>query len=348
MHRVAVFCLVALLLTLPSVTGAIDDAPPDLDEVIKLLKLDPSDKERVLAGEIVTFNHEDSMKKELANGLVAVIKRPYGEVIDAVRGNRLFQFNRHVLDFKQIKGEPEVSKFQELGYSAAEIDEVYALLSIKPGDKFNLSAAEIDRIQALQAETTGLDDAALIDAVNNMLRIFLSERLRHYQETGLGGIAPYQRGRKDRSSPSLELNVATQEMEELKRYAPNFYNILQNFPDARIQEVEHRFYVFKFDIVGRPGFVLSHRIYFFGAEFALVTERHIYVPHFYNSLQLLAGVIPHENSTALFYGNRTYTDQVTGFGSGMKHSVAGKHMTEAITSLLNDIRVGIESGRASP
>ena len=346
MRQLATFVLVAVLVTLPSFTHATDDLPPSFDEVISLFKLDPSVKQRAMTGEIVMVDRDDSMDRELAIALVAVIKRPYDEVIDAVKGNRLFQFNEYILDFAQIEGPPEVAKFHELGYTISEADEVRTLLAVESGEEFNLSAEEIARFQQLRAEAEGLDDAALIETVNKVLRTFLAERLRRYQEMGLDGIAAYQRSSKDTTSPAEELNAATRVMGDMKRYAPNFYSILQNFPDARVQEVEHRFYVFKLSIEERPGFILSHRIYFFGAEFALLAERHIYAPHFYNSLQILAGVIPHEDSSVLFYGNRTYTDQVAGFGSGTKHSVGGKQLAEGIKALLTDIRAGIESGKA--
>jgi hypothetical protein len=346
MRQLAVFALIAVFATSPSVSLATDDLPPSFDEVLSLLQLDPSVKQRALAGEIVMLDREDSTDKELAVALVAVIKRPYDEVIDAVRGNRLFQFNKYILDFAQIEGAPDVSKFQGLGFTTSEADEVKALLAVEPGKEFNLSAEEIERFRQLQTEAEGLDDEALIATVNGVLRAFLAERLRRYQQTGLGGIASYQRSGKDASSPAEELNAATGAMEDMKRSAPNFYSILQKFPDARVEEVEHRFYVFKLNIAGRPGFILSHRVYFFGTEFALLAERHIYAPHFYNSLQLVAGVIPHENSSVLFYGNRTYTDEVAGFGSGVKHSVGGAQLAKGIKALLTDIRAGIESGQA--
>ena len=44
----------------------------------------------------------------------------------------------------------------------------------------------------------------------------------------------------------------------------------------------------------------------------------------------------------MFYGNRSYTDQVAGFGSGLKHSVGGEQLDEAIKALITDIRAGIE------
>jgi len=346
MRQLATFALVALLATLPSLTCATDDLPPSFDEVMSLLTLDPSVKQKALAGEIVMIDRDDSMEKELSTAVVVVIKQPYDEFIDAVKGDRLFQFNKYILDFAQIEGQPDVSKFQELGYIASEADEVHALMAAEPGEEFNLSAEELVRFQQLRAKAAGLDDAALIETVNNALRTFLSERLRRYQEMGLGGIATYQRSREDKSSPAEELNAATGAIESMKRFAPKFLRMLKNFPDARVQGVEHRFYVFKLNIAGRPGFILSHRIYFFGTEFALLVERHIYAPHFYNSLQLVAGAIPHEDSSVVFYGNRTYTDQITGIGSDVKQSMGGKQLAEEIKALLTDIRTGIESGKA--
>jgi hypothetical protein len=346
MRRIAAIVLVATSLVGTRWSYAIDDLPPTFDDVIALLGLDPSIKERTLAGEIVTYDREDSMDRELAIALVAAIDRPYAYMIDALRGNRLFQYNEFILDFAEIEGAAEKNKFAEIGYTIDEIDEVRALLAAEPGEKFNLSADEIRTLEALRVQAASLDDAALLDVINDALREFLANRLRRYQEEGLEGIASYQRGRKKATSPAEELDAANVAMEDMRRSVPNFHRVLQNFPGARIREVEHRFYVFKLNIADRPGFVLSHRMYFFGDEFALLAERHIYAPHYYNSAQLVAGVIPHEDKTVVFYGSRTYTDQVAGFGSGVKHSVGGKQLAEGIKALLSDIREGVESGQA--
>jgi hypothetical protein len=346
MRQLTAFALIAGLAASPGFAQDAHDTPPTVDQVISLLKLDPSVKQRALAGEIVTFDREDSTDKELSVALVAVIKKPYDEVIAAVKGNRLFQFNEYILDFVEIKGAPDVSKFEKVGYTAAEADEVHAMLAAEPGEEFNLSAQEIETFRQLRAKATELDDTALIETVNEALRKFLAERLRRYQETGLTGIAGYQRSGEESSSPAAELDAATRAMQDLKRFAPNFYSILQNFPNAHIQNVEHRFYVFKVNVAGRPGFILSHRIYFFGKDFALLAERHIYASHFYDSLQLVAGLIPEGNSSVLFYGNRTYSDQVTGFGSSAKHAFGGEALAKEVSALIADIRAGIESGKA--
>ena len=105
MRQLTALALIAGL-ALPSFAQDTHDQPPTVDQVISLLKLDPSVKQRALAGEIVTFDREDSTDKELSVALVAVIKKPYDEVIAAVKGNRLFQFTQYILDFVEIKGAP--------------------------------------------------------------------------------------------------------------------------------------------------------------------------------------------------------------------------------------------------
>jgi hypothetical protein len=56
--------------------------------------------------------------------------------------------------------------------------------------------------------------------------------------------------------------------------------------------------------------------------------------------------MPYEDYTVVFYGGRTYTDQVTGFGSDIKHSIGGKQLSSGVEALIIDIRDGIESGNA--
>jgi len=344
MRCLAALCLVALLAALPGFSVAVADVPPSFDEIIETLKLDPSVKGKALAGEIVMMNAVDSTEKELAIALVMVVKKPYAEVIEAMHSNHLFEFQENTLDFVEIKGEPDVNQLQNLGFNLAEAAEVRELLAAKAGDMFNLSAQEFAQIEALNARSGAFDDATLIETVNNTIREFMVERLRSYQKMGRKGIATYQRGTNSMSSPAEEIAAATAAVAGLKDFAPNFISTLENLPDTHVDGVEHRFFVFKLNIEGRPGFVLSHVIYFFGPDFSLAAQRHIYAPHFYNSLQLVAGVVPHENNTVVFYGNRTYTDQVSGFGQRIKHSVGGKQLTKNIKSMLADMRAGLEAG----
>ena len=202
MRHLGILIIVGLLASSANDTLATDDLSPSFDQVIRLLELDPLVKEKALSGEIIMVDREDSMYKELAIGLIAVFKKPCAHVSDVVKGDRLFQFHQHILEFAQIVGVPDASKFHAIGYTEADIEEVRALLAIGPGDLFNLSATEIARFQQLKAEVEGLGDAALIDIVNDALHELLANRLLRYQEVGLDGIAHYQRSGGKTSSPA--------------------------------------------------------------------------------------------------------------------------------------------------
>ena len=52
-----------------------------------------------------------------------------------------------------------------------------------------------------------------------------------------------------------------------------------------------------------------------------VIERRFYVSRSLNSLQAVAVAFPIDEGTAIFYANRTGTDQVTGFGSSIAKGV---------------------------
>ena len=63
MRKITLPLFVAIFSFAPVATNAIDDVPPSFDQIIELLDLDPSIKERAMAGEIVTYDREDSMER---------------------------------------------------------------------------------------------------------------------------------------------------------------------------------------------------------------------------------------------------------------------------------------------
>ena len=81
------------------------------------------------------------------------------------------------------------------------------------------------------------------------------------------------------------------------------------------------------------------------SEGALIAERQFYVQHNYNSLNLVVGAVPVEGGIVLFYRNRTFTDQVAGFGSGMKKGIGRGQMQNTIVKLFKEAQRQLEQGR---
>ena len=114
----------------------------------------------------------------------------------------------------------------------------------------------------------------------------------------------------------------------------DFFQALLNYPADPLPDMEHRFYWFKKTVEDRPTFILAHRAERRAANAALLTEEQFYVGHSYNANFIAGGCLEVQGGTLVFYVNRTFTDQVAGFGSGLKHGIGrGRMLSEVATNL---------------
>lgn len=88
----------------------------------------------------------------------------------------------------------------------------------------------------------------------------------------------------------------------------------------------------------RPTFILSHRAERHAANAALLTEEQYYVGHSYNSNFIAGGALEVQGGTIVFYVNRTFTDQVAGWGSSLKHNIGRGQMLDAVVAKLQRAR----------
>ena len=170
----------------------------------------------------------------------------------------------------------------------------------------------------------------------------LKARYEAYRKKGLAGIAPYVRAGRDNSSPASELRLAiTKTMSAAGR--PNSFQALLTYPAEQLPDMEHRFYWFKQTVENRPTFILAHRAERHVANAALLTEIQYYVGHSYNSNFIAGGCLAVEGGTLVFYLNHTFTDQVAGFGSGLKHKIGRAQMLDDVTATLKRAREQLQS-----
>ena len=80
-----------------------------------------------------------------------------------------------------------------------------------------------------------------------------------------------------------------------------------------------------------------HRIIYSAQTGELILSRQFYAGHSYNSNQLVIACLPYLDGSLVFYANRTFTDQVAGFGSGLKHSIGQKQAKSEISKLLKNL-----------
>ena len=88
----------------------------------------------------------------------------------------------------------------------------------------------------------------------------------------------------------------------------------------------------------RPTFVLGRRVWRLSPENLIMAETQYYVGHSYDGMLAMRGAFGVENGVFVFYTNRTFTDQITGFGSSMKRSIGLSMDKEALIEGLKNIR----------
>jgi hypothetical protein len=134
--------------------------------------------------------------------------------------------------------------------------------------------------------------------------------LGEYRKTGLKGVTAYQISASEQVKPTKELIAATESVVLLKEKFPTYYQCLRFYPDQNISNFVHRFFLVKQREEGRPMFALKHWVLDVRPDYALITERHYYMTHSLNSLQVVIGCLPYKNGTLVVLLNQAFTEKV--------------------------------------
>jgi hypothetical protein len=339
-----VFGLMLLgVVTLVAPSGAAE--PISASQVAQALGFDRAAEEKLLAGEIVTAEREETTAKQLAVAIGMLIKGDPDVLAAAVLDGQTLKANPAILGFGRIDPAAPEAGLAGVAYTEGEVDEIRKLLQAEAGDEFNLSAEEL---AALHARTSQYDpgqagDPAVVEAVNAAYQSILAGRLQAYLARGVAGIAPYQR-KGEVSDPAEELRAAAEASKLLQEAAPDLYRGLVDYPADQPADVQHAFFWVKEVANDRPLFSLNHRIVQRGPDGLILLSRTFYAGHSFNASLSGAGVLPVQGGNAAFYTNRTASDQVAGFMQGMRHEMGRGMMRDALVESFQAIRAQLGGG----
>jgi hypothetical protein len=308
-------------------------------EVGQDLGFEESDVAKLTGGEIVARNLKEDSDKELALAVAMVVRAPFGEFSDWIEKGAIDTADETILSHGEIPdGAVSAESLAGLKLAAGELDK---LLKAKAGSDFNLSKGEVEKLQAVAKANASAPVAKQREAIAQGYRAILAERVNAYRKGGLAAIAPYTRG-GDEAHPGKELSLAIEEMKFVEKRAGSFYRAFKHFPADASASAEslHTWQVQS--IQERPTTVLVHRMVERHEDFTVGGRREYFVGQSFNSLQIIAGAFPFGEDTLVFYTNRTFTDQVAGFGSGTKHTVGRKMMLGEVVKLFESIRASLQ------
>ncbi len=339
------------------------DFSPGARRVAEELGFGDDQLAKLLAGEIVSHRFHKEDKKELAVTVAALSPQSVGVVFDQLKSQGFLHVDRTILASGEIDSvSPVADDFRELVLPAAEIEK---LVNVEPGTDFNLSSEEIASLSDVSIRLREAPAHERADAVMQRFRELLADRVRAYQTQGVAGVAGYAR-KRGTADPAQDLASAVPlKTGLLAREAPGFYRALADYPrgsgprgsgpkgpggaadvEAASSEVDSRFMWFLQEINERPAVVLAHRIVGRDGGNAFLAQRDFYVAHTFDALQVIVGCFGMTEGSVLFYVNRTYTEQVAGFGSSAAHAIGRKIMTGEVVTLFEAVlaEMGKRSG----
>jgi hypothetical protein len=316
-----------------------------LDDAMRELGFDPAQRVDLQSGKILSLALADFEKQpnELTVGAVMMfVRRPLDVVADILVDDASFRVNTDVLDYRPIgdgsesRGEIDAI-FSDIGFTKQENAEVDRLLRVEAGSEFNFSDGEIAAFRSLRGA-----EAPAGDLVSATLAGALRQRYLAYLEGCLESVEPYAREGRKRASPRQELTVTFSALELLEQHFPEFYTTLLSFPQRAPDDTLSRFYWIKKRTGDRPAFVLTHRMEQRHDDFAIGAELQFYVGHSYNSMLSLIACVPMESGTLVLSINRVFTDQVTGFGRGLKKKIGRKQLVGVVAQRFEELRAELE------
>jgi hypothetical protein len=346
MWRKSITLLALLPMIVPGLCAQAADSIPSIEETIAHLPFEGADLEKLLANEIVSYELEAGTDKELAIVVAMLVRAPIDRLAERVLKGDVLRASADVIEVHFLGDHPASEElFSGVGFTADESKEVAELLRDAPGSKFNLSKEEIEHLNSVaqKVKSSGsADDPTVRNTINDAYRTILLERYKAFRQGGLGAVAPYDRGKKS-VDPGEELRDKIRRSTLMKERMPNFYRALLNYPDDGRDAIHNRFALIKKSVNGRPAYVLGRRMYQLEpGDYALYAYQEFYVGHSYNSLQIISGAAQVEQGTLVFYVNRTSTDQVAGFGGGVKRSIGRGMMRSAVVEQFESIRRQVE------
>jgi len=322
------------------------DRDPLIGQLIDYLGFETSHRDAlVYRGEIIHTGMAagESLPEELAvAGVMLIVQRPIEETVEVYLNDESFRSHQGVASFGALPEDADDARLRQVlggaGLEADESAEARLMAGAKPGEKLNLSSREFDRLAVL--DPRGL---ALVAKASAAYREILLGRYQAFRDGGLGGIEPYDRGRKKSVSPFSELASAIESMHFLNQHFPEFRVALRRAPVSHDATTGHRDFWIKKKIDGRPLFVLSHQVIVERPGFAIAGDIQFFVGHSYNSMMTVIGAVACGENTLVVAVNHTFTDQVTGFGSSVKKQIGRKKVAEEMAGHFDVLRTSLHS-----
>ena len=302
---------------------------PDAATLLADLGLSADAIAQIQQGQIVHHQIAPASERELVAALAFQVPVPPAKLVEDVRTGLLSRTDPTTISSGSI-GANASADLAKLQLTPDAANRAQGYVKATPDGPLNLSSAEIAAFNALGTNAT-------TSTVMQQVRNALAARVDAYRTQGLAGIAPYARSGDERSA-AAELRTASAAGKALAKYAPAAFQLLTSYPQGKPPGTTESFRWSQFDAHGTPTLALTQGLFIPDGDAWLVVQRQFYVSAGYNAEQAVAAFLPAQGGTVVVYGNRTSTDQITGFGGTAKRSLGSKVLQSQLESMFEKMK----------
>lgn len=313
---------------------------PEVTDVLATLGMDQQQVDELSQGQPVAFALDEGNADELAMAVAWYLPVPLSKVAVHLRPDHPDPLDVDVTAHGFFTEQGGSATMATIAITESEARQ---LLEAEPGDEFNLSADELDSFRKLKKSLSHTPYRAIEDAVGEHWREILYRRFKAYRRGGTKAIASYARNESQNSNPALELQQAAKASPILSKYLPVLYKAWLDYPKALPSGAVEFFPWVEKTVEGRSATILKHRVNIDWNGGALVLTREFYAPHSFNASQWITGYLPYLNGTVVFQQVRSFTDQVAGVASDVKHVVGRKILKDKMLKSFERLGKLVES-----
>jgi len=311
-------------------------AKADIDGLLNQLPFSKQEKQQILQGKLVTTQVKEIEEHELAVLLAFVVKTTPPTLKQHFIKGTWVDLPEPILTSHKLTSSSIIKDLSQLKFSESESNEIERFLSVQAGNDLNLSDTEIKQFQLISQFESNASDVQ--KKVEEQLHKVLYNRFQAYTAEGVRNIPPYQREQGEQFYLGKYFQKITGLIPILKQYYPLFYQTLSQYPHNKPSQLQESFFALKLKVEGRPTFSLMHRMLLEEGDAFAVALRQFYVTQSYNGEQGLGLFIPVKQGVLVLGLFRTSSDEVAGFGSGVKHSVGRRLLAYNLTQFYEQIQ----------
>jgi len=321
-------------------------AMPTSEEVLKLIGLHSDRISKLNTGEPISQEISEESQKELATITAIYLEHPLQSVTEFIKNNYFSVVHGDVLVHGNIPDNASTDTFKAFYFQEAQASEALALLNAESGDQFNLSSSEIKELYEIRKNQHDAKQQDLLLSISRVYQKILYNRWRQYKNHGIEGISEYSR-ENENVKPGLELQGALKSCKVLSGLFSDLFNDLINHPNQLSLGVEESYYWLNRALEDRPTAILGHRVFQETSLGLIVVDRQFYVSHSYNTTHDILGALPYLKGTLIFHAVRTFTDQVLGVGSIIRHQLGKNYLKAELIHRLLKLKHSVERDRGT-